>query len=62
MPPNFDLDTIYYFEVNKNGELDIGENSRIKPRNNWSLLECLDVYEKDFTESKEKGFTFIVNI
>ena len=50
-----ELDTLYYFKIDEKKE-EGDEQGKIK------LKECLEVKEKDMAKSKEKGYSFKINI
>lgn len=61
MPPHLELDTLYYYDINKLGE-PLKTQGEYKPKKGFKMIECIDITEKDVSQSKEKGFTFSLNI
>ena len=50
-----DLDTLYYY--NLHSMEDIG-----KPKKGIKMNDCLEIFEKDMSKSKETGFSFSINM
>jgi len=50
-----DLDILYYYKA-QSPEL-IG-----KPKKGIKMSDCIEIFEKDMTKSKEKGFSFTINL
>jgi len=48
-----DLDTLYYFKY---------ENDNIEKKGAIPLVKCNEIIIKDMSKSKDKGFTFKLNV
>ena len=51
LPPWMDLDTMYFFT-----------DSKLPENENIPMNECIEIIEKDMSKSKDKGFTFKINL
>lgn len=55
LPPWMELDTLYYFRFKD-------EKDKTNKKGEIKMKECLDVNEKDMSNSKEKGWAFKINM
>ncbi|KAL4465713.1 hypothetical protein ABPG72_012395 [Tetrahymena utriculariae] len=55
LPPWMELDTLYQFKIES--KENIG-----KPKKGLKMSQCIEVFDKDMSKSKEKGFTFSINM
>ncbi|KRX03678.1 hypothetical protein PPERSA_10362 [Pseudocohnilembus persalinus] len=54
LPHWLELDTLYYYKIKNKDE--IGE-----PKGQINMKDCIEIFEKDMSTSKEQGFTFRIN-
>lgn len=50
-----ELDCLYQFTIENKENLG-------KPKKGLKMSECIEVFEKDMSQSKEKGFSFSLNM
>lgn len=55
LPPVFELDTIYYYNLEEDKDLSA-------PKSSIKMIDCQEVIIKDMIKSKESGYTFKINI
>ena len=55
LPPWMELDTMYYYTMDD-------ENDASEPKGDIPMKECLEILVKDKENSKEKGFSFKINM
>ena len=54
-PPWMELDSLYQFKIESKENIGKGKKG-------LKMAECIEVFEKDMSQSKEKGFSFSLNM
>jgi len=52
-----ELDTLYYYKVNSKQN-----NKKENKKGEIKMKDCLEIIQKNMTKSKEKGYSFKVNL